>query len=81
MAEKPKNKFKAGSVSITEFTNKVKLKDGKEFEVSNFVVQRSYKDKQDKWDYTNSFRKEDLIKLSVVLNETIKNSFLDDKEE
>ena len=64
---KPEKKFVASPVSATVWNNKGE-KDGKEFEYKTIQVSRSYKDKEDNWQNTDSFRIADIPKLQLVLS-------------
>lgn len=85
MADKPIFKTRAGNISASVFRNKIKGKDGKaDFEMDSISLQRSYKDSKDEWQNDSiSLRKNDIIKLQLVLQEVAKQQFSkeDSKEE
>ena len=62
MTTKPETKIKVGAVTSTVWKNTIKGPNG-EVEVRNVVVERSYKDKDDQWKTTNSFKAQDLPKV------------------
>ena len=66
MEKGPEKKFRAGAVSATVWKNQAKNTtngDGTYFSIS---VERCFKDKDDKWQSTSSFRLSDLPKVSLV---------------
>jgi hypothetical protein len=64
----PEKKFKAGPVSATIWKNEVKNKDGEKGAYYSVTIDRSYKDKSDKWQTTNSLRINDLPRAGLVLD-------------
>ena len=66
--EKPEKKYSTGAISATIWKNSGKSKDGAETEFRSIALQRSYKDKNDEWQSTNSLRVNDLPKAALVLN-------------
>ena len=63
----PVTKFKAGAVSATIWENQNKNDKGEEVSYMTISLERNYKDKNDQWQKTNSFRTNDLPKASLVL--------------
>jgi len=63
----PEKKFRAGCVSATVWSNKVK-KNGSEIEMKSVSIERSYKDKNDQWKSTNTFGASDIPKALLVLS-------------
>jgi len=61
-AEQPEKRFRQGNCTATIFVNKIN-KDGQEIMTRNVVLQKSYLDKQDAWQSTNSFGRNDLPKI------------------
>ena len=61
----PLKKFRAGGVTATIWENKTQ-KDGKDITYNTVNIERSYKDKDDKWQTTNSMRVTDLPKVELV---------------
>lgn len=81
MAEnKPDTKVRVGGVTATVWKNVVK-KDGKEYTNFSVDLQRSYKDKDDKWQNTNSLRTNDLPKAILALQKVFEYLVLAEKEE
>jgi hypothetical protein len=80
---KPTEKFRAGNVTATVWENKGKTKDGKEYSFFSVSVERNFKNDKDEWKSTNSFMKNDLPKLSLVVAKAFEHLSLnkDDKEE
>ncbi len=63
----PEKRFSTGAVSATVWRNSGVGKNGPvEFRTVSF--QRSYKDKDDKWQHTSSLRLHDIPKATLVLN-------------
>jgi len=60
----PEKRFAAGAISAAVWKNST-VKDSAYYTIS---IQRSYKDKEGKWQHVNSFRVSDLPKASLVLN-------------
>ncbi|MFH1638374.1 MAG: hypothetical protein ABIB71_08165 [Candidatus Woesearchaeota archaeon] len=63
---KPEIKFRASAITATVWKNTGKTKDDKEYEFLTTQIERSYKDKDDKWQKTSSFRADDLPKVILV---------------
>ncbi|MDP7116593.1 MAG: hypothetical protein QF632_06205 [Candidatus Woesearchaeota archaeon] len=66
--KQPEMKFRAGAISATIWSNAMTTKSGEPFEVKSIQVNRAYKDKQDEWQNTGSFRTADLPKVKFVLD-------------
>ncbi len=64
----PEKKFRAGPVTATIWRNEVTKANGEKAEYYTVTIERSYKDKEDKWQTTNSLRVNDLPKADLVLN-------------
>jgi len=62
----PEKKIRAGAVSATVWLNKGKTAAGEDTEYRTVAVERSYLDKEGKWQSTNSLRVNDLPKMAVV---------------
>lgn len=77
---KPVSKFQAGVVQASVWENTASV-DGVEKKFFTISFQRSYKDKDDKWQNTTSMRVNDLPKLALVIQEAYKTIVLDDKSE
>ena len=67
---KPVKKFKAGAVESSIWNNKGKREDGTEYDMRSATIERRYKDKDDKWQGTSSFRMNDLPKLALCATKT-----------
>ncbi|MBU0470511.1 MAG: hypothetical protein KKA62_01140 [Nanoarchaeota archaeon] len=63
----PEKKFKAGTISATVWLNRSNKPNGESSEYRTISLERSYKDREDKWQSTNSLRTNDLPKAKVVL--------------
>ena len=63
----PQRKFKAGSVEATIWLNEGQ-RDGAPVQFQTISLHRNYKDKDDEWKTTNSFRISDLPRAMLVLN-------------
>ena len=58
--QQPLCKFQAGLVSAALWENKVTTKNGTEMDILKVTVQRRYKDKNDEWQSSNSFSRNDI---------------------
>lgn len=72
----PVHTERAGAVKADTWENK--SQEGQSF--FTVSVQRSYKDKQDQWQTTTSFRINDLPKLILVLQKTYEHGVLSEKD-
>ncbi len=82
MVEKnlPEKKFRAGAVSATVWKNAGKNKTGEAVEYRTISIERNYKDKDDKWQSTNSLRLNDLPRAVVVLQKAYEYLVLRDPD-
>lgn len=65
--ERPEQKFNAGAVSATIWSN-TKVVNGSSIEVKSISIQRSYKDKDGQWKNVTSLRMNDIPKARLVLD-------------
>ncbi len=66
----PEKKFRAGAISATVWLNHGQSKKtGETTSYRTISLQRGYKDKNDQWQNTNSFRVNDLPRGAVVLKQ------------
>ena len=66
----PEKKFRAGAISATVWLNQGQnKKTGEAVSYRTISLQRGYKDKNDQWQNTNSFRVNDLPRAAVVLKQ------------
>ena len=63
---KPEKKFRAGPISATIWENQGQNKAGEPVTYRTISIERNYKDKNDQWKSTNSFRINDLPKVTLV---------------
>ena len=77
---KPEQKFRAGAISATIWVNQAKNKDKEIVEYRTISVERNYQDKEGKWNSTNSFRLNDLPKVSLVVNKAYEYLLLKQQE-
>ncbi len=63
----PEMKFRAGAICATVWQNTGQSKDGEPTQYNTISIERSYKDKNDEWQSTNSMRINDLPRASLVL--------------
>ncbi|MFT4297958.1 MAG: hypothetical protein ACMXX5_02090 [Candidatus Woesearchaeota archaeon] len=61
----PEKKFRAGTISATVWENSIE-KDGEKSSYNTVSLERAYKDKAGNWQSANSFRPNDLPRLSLV---------------
>ncbi|MDO8480556.1 MAG: hypothetical protein Q7S65_01935 [Nanoarchaeota archaeon] len=77
----PEKKFATGAISATVWNNTAKTKSGEDTSYRTVTLQRSYKDKNDAWQHTSSFRIADLPKASLVLSKAYEYLLLGREEE
>ncbi len=74
----PYKKWKSGNVEVVIWNNK-KQKDNEEIEFKTVSISRSYKKKEENiWrsDAIHNLRRQDLVKLSLMLHEAQKELYL-----
>ena len=64
--KKPEAKFRAGSITATVWKNTGTTKDKNDYEFLTCNVERNYKDKDENWQKTSSFRTDELPKVMLV---------------
>lgn len=77
--QKPVAKFKSGAIQGTIWSKEIDTEHGKK-ELYSFNLQRSYKDKEDKWQHTSSFRKQDTANVNAVMNRITDFLYIDEDE-
>jgi hypothetical protein len=81
-AHKPLVKKQLGNVSVAVFAREVSSADGKTFTAKDFVLQKSYKDKQGQWqDQSISFKAREILAVQEALTAAYVESFDTDDEE
>ena len=68
---RPIKTYKAGVLSLSLWEN-----EGVEGKMKSFTFNRSYKDKEDAWQKTQSLRTSDLPKMKILLDEAYKDLIL-----
>ena len=63
---KPEKKIRAGGITATVWQNTGQNKSGEPVTYRTISLERNYKDKNDEWKSTNSFRINDLPKVALV---------------
>ena len=63
----PEKKFRAGAISATVWQNAGISRDGEATAYRTISLERSYKDKDGKWQSTTSFRVNDLPRAALML--------------
>jgi hypothetical protein len=76
----PETKFRSGAIAATIWANET-LKDGKKIVYKSVSFERSYKDKNDEWQSTNSLRTQDIPKAILVLSKAYEHLALNAEEE
>jgi hypothetical protein len=76
----PEKKFRAGAISATVWLNRGHLQNGEESEYKTISIERSYTDKEGKWQSTNSMRVNDLPKAMVVLQKAYEQLILNEQD-
>ena len=78
--KQPEKKFKAGAISATVWMNEAVNAKGEVNSYATISLQRTYKDKNDEWQHTNSMRVTDLPKAALVLNKAYESLVLKQNE-
>lgn len=78
---KPEKKFSTGAISATIWKNEGKSRTGENVEYKTVNIQRSYQDKDGKWQTTSSMRVNDLPKAILVLNKAYEYLVLRDADQ
>ena len=82
MGDKPIYKENAGAIGVSVFENKGKTKEGKDFVFKTINLQKSYKDKDGKWQNLNlSMRVDDIPRVRMLLDMAFKECTLREKTE
>ena len=76
----PEKKFRAGAITATVWLNKGKKANGETSEYKTVSLERSYTDKEGKWQTTNSFRVSDLPKAELVLHKAFEYAVLGEQD-
>ena len=76
----PEKKFRAGAVSATVWLNKGHRASGEETEFKTISLERSYTDKEGKWQSTGTLRINDLPKANVVLQRAFEYLVLNEQD-
>jgi hypothetical protein len=76
----PETKFRSGAIAATIWSNET-VRDGKKVEYKSITFERSYKDKNDQWQSTNSLRTADIPKAILVLTKAYEHLALNADEE
>jgi len=76
----PEIKFRSGAIAATIWSNDA-VRDGKKVEYKTVSFERSYKDKNDQWQSTNSLRTADIPKAILVLTKAYEHLALNADEE
>ena len=64
----PEKKFRAGAISATVWHNRGHLASGEESEFRTVSLERSYTDKEGKWQATTTLRVNDLPRAEAALH-------------
>jgi len=78
---RPEKKFRAGAVAATIWANQGQNAKGEETSYSTISLERSYKDKNNVWQHTNSMRVHDLPKAALVLTKAYEYLVLNEREQ
>ena len=78
---KPEKKFRAGGISATVWQNNGQNKNGEPVTFRTISLERNYKDKNEEWKSTNSFRITDLPKVALVANKAYEYIVMSDEAE
>ncbi|MBN1386785.1 hypothetical protein JW968_07510 [Candidatus Woesearchaeota archaeon] len=75
----PEKKFRAGAITATVWKNGAE-RDGKAVSYFSVGIDRNYKDRNGKWQTTNSMRINDLPKAALVLTKAYEYLMLREQE-
>jgi len=75
----PEKRINVGNCTASVFVNEVNSEKGS-FQKRTATLQKFYKDKEGKDQYTNSYDVNELFKLKMVIDQTLEYLFLDRKE-
>jgi len=73
---KPTKKYKAQNITVDQWTNTTA--EGKNY--YTFSIQKAYKDKDEKWQNTDSLHTQDLPKVITLLQQAYQESITKQKE-
>lgn len=76
----PEKRISAGAIQATVWKNEKKV-NGADAEFQTISLQRSYKDKDGKWQHTTSLRVNDLPKAALVMQKAYEYIVLSNMEE
>jgi hypothetical protein len=76
----PEAKYRSGAINATIWANET-VKDGKKVVYKSVSFERSYKDKNDEWQTTNSLRTQDIPKAILVLTKAYEHLALNASDE
>ena len=79
MAQKPKAKFAAGSVSAAVWENEVTTKNGKQVTLLKATVERRYKDNDGNWKSSGSFGRNEIPLAIYCLQKSFEAMLTADK--
>jgi hypothetical protein len=74
MAGKPDSKVRCGAVQATVWSNKVG-----DNVIQSVTIQKSYKDKDDKWQQTSSFKVSEIPHIITALQKVYEDKYLKDE--
>lgn len=77
---KPEQNFRVGNMTASVWKNEV-TKDNKTMAFYTVSLQRSYKDKDNKWKNTDSMRNNDIPKAVMALNKAYEYLFTANKDQ
>ncbi len=76
----PEKKFRAGSISATVWVNKAQPVNGVQGEYKTVSLERSYTDKEGKWQSTNALRVNDVPKAAAALQKAYEYLVLQEQD-
>lgn len=74
-------RYRSGLCGVTIFSQEIDTEKYGKRKVFTFNLQRSYKDKEDKWQHTNSFRKTDVPNVQALMNRVLDFLYINEDEE
>lgn len=76
MTNPPVKKIAVGNIRVNLWENKRITEEGEEVSFQSVSLERTYKDKDNKWQSTTSFKLSDIPKIRLALDELYKQVFL-----
>lgn len=77
----PEATFRSGALKATIWSNEYENKKYGKTNLYSFSLIRSYKNDENEWKETTSFRKQDVANIQALMNRVLNYLFIDEDEE